>query len=124
MTNYNTSFTYDFTQQKYEINNQPSETIPDQSMSVDEIMRRYAQGLPMSGERVPTYEDPEIETMPDLSRMDLADREQVIKSYTAEIQEIRESHEKTLAAKAAKKQKHDFDEAVKIATKTHQDEKQ
>ncbi|QGF19318.1 hypothetical protein [Antarctic microvirus CAA_003_V_1] len=124
MTNYNTSFTYDFTQQKYEINTQPSETIPDQSMSVDEIMRRYAQGLPMSGERVPTYEDPEIETMPDLSKMDLADREQVIKSYTKEIQEIRESHEKTQTAKAAKKQKHDFDEAVKIATKNHQDEKQ
>jgi len=32
-----------------EINNEPSMTIPDETMSVSEIVRRYAQGQPISG---------------------------------------------------------------------------
>lgn len=39
-----------------EINDLPDETVPDQSMSVSEILRRFANGLPLGGERVPLYE--------------------------------------------------------------------
>ncbi|QCQ85115.1 hypothetical protein [Blackfly microvirus SF02] len=50
-----------------EINLLPSKTVPDQSMSIGEIMHRYASGLPVGGTRVPMYEedeDPEYDTMP------------------------------------------------------------
>lgn len=41
---------------EYEQNLLPSETIPDQSMSLHEIMRRFASGLPLGGQRVPEYD--------------------------------------------------------------------
>lgn len=53
-----------------------SQTVPNQVMSVREILQRFAAGLPVSGQRVPFYDDPEgvnddAEGMPDLSRMDI-----------------------------------------------------
>lgn len=42
-----------------EVNTQPSKTIPDQSMSIREIMKRYASGLPLGGQRVPMYDEGE-----------------------------------------------------------------
>lgn len=49
-----------------------SKTIPDQAMSLGEIIRRYASGLPITGVRQPIYEG-ETPGMPDFSKMDLAD---------------------------------------------------
>lgn len=57
----------------------PSKTIPDQTLSIQEIMRRYAAGLPLEGEKVPFY-DGEEEDLPDVRKMDLA-----------EVQEMREA---------------------------------
>ncbi|QGF19321.1 hypothetical protein [Antarctic microvirus CAA_003_V_4] len=39
-----------------EVNNSPSLTIPDQTMSINEIVRRFASGLPLGGNRVPEYD--------------------------------------------------------------------
>lgn len=49
----------------------PSMTIPDQSMSVGEIMRRFASGLPISGQKVPSFNEEEI---PDMDRLDLSEK--------------------------------------------------
>lgn len=65
----------------------PSKTVPDQSLSVGEIMRRHARGLPITGERVPIYEG-EDNDLPDLSRLDLAEREQIIRDSRSELDEI------------------------------------
>lgn len=51
-----------------------SKTIPDQTMSVAEIMHRYAKGLPISGERVPVYHGDE-EFIPDIKTLDLSEIE-------------------------------------------------
>ena len=41
---------------------QKSLTIPDQAMSIPELIRRYASGLPLGGQRVPLYsEEPETD---------------------------------------------------------------
>lgn len=69
-----------------EINNEPSKTIPDQAMTVMEIYRRFASGLPLSGQRVPMY-DGEEET-PDFNKLDLSEREAIIRETRQEIQEI------------------------------------
>lgn len=66
-----------------ELNTKPSLTVPDQSMTIAEIMRRFAQGLPMEGQKVPVYNgDTEV---PDFRKMDLVD-----------IQELRERNEENI----------------------------
>lgn len=56
---------------EYETNNLPSLTVPDQTMSIREIMDRFARGLPLDV-RVPIYEGEESE-FPDVNRLDLAE---------------------------------------------------
>lgn len=83
----------------------PSLTLPDQSMSVREIMRRYAQGLPLDGAKVPLYEGEE-EMRRDISRMDLSEIEDELREITGRLQEqkaqaAREKEQKMLADKLA-----------------------
>lgn len=66
-----------------EINNEPSCTVPDQTMSIREILQRYSRGLPIGG-RNDLYYD-EDDTMPDYKTLDLA-----------EIQELRENVTQTI----------------------------
>ncbi|AXH77000.1 MAG: hypothetical protein [Microviridae sp.] len=72
----------------HEVNDHPSETLPDQSMSVKEIMRRYANGLHTTGERVPLYEGEEL--TPNFQNMDLADRQQFVEEKTLELEELQD----------------------------------
>lgn len=59
---------------RYEKVSTLSQTIPDQTMSVSEIMNRYAKGLPLTGERVPVYHGDE-EFVPDIKTLDLSEIE-------------------------------------------------
>lgn len=75
----------------------PSLTVPDQSMSIKEILQRYARGLSTEDrERVPFYDGEEF--VPDIKKLDLADIQE-LKEQTAE--EIRR-HRKTLSDAKAK----------------------
>lgn len=57
-----------------EINLKPSMTKPDQTFTVQEILNRFAKGLPMTSGKVPMYDDPSNELAHiDISRLDLAD---------------------------------------------------
>ena len=85
-----------------ERNYQPSMTIPDQSMSIREIMDRYARGLPIVSAGVPIYEGEEGE-FADLSKMDLADREKYIEERKAEYEEL---HAKIEADKLKRMEEH------------------
>ena len=69
-----------------EINLEPSMTIPDEAMTIAEIVRRYASGLPLTGGKVPMYE--EEGDMPDLSKLDLAERQIIIEEAQEEIKAI------------------------------------
>lgn len=69
-----------------EVNKGKSLTIPDQSMSVAELMRRYASGLPLAGERVPFYDsDFDIE-VPDLKKLDLAEIQELKEQYATQVE--------------------------------------
>lgn len=50
----------------------PSMTIPDQTLSIKEIISRYVRGLPIDGEKVPIY-DGEEDDMPDPRTLDLSE---------------------------------------------------
>lgn len=71
-----------------EANYQPSLTIPDQAMSIREIMERYARGLPLDNVKVPIYNG-EDDDFPDLAKMDLADRQAYIESKELELRELK-----------------------------------
>lgn len=64
-----------------------SQTLPDQSMSLQEILRRYAQGRPIYGDnREPTYSD---QFIPDMRKLDLVERDELIEQKVNEYKDIR-----------------------------------
>ena len=67
-----------------------SQTIPDQTMPIRELMRRHAQGLPIDGARVPIWEG-EDNDLPDFKTMDLAEVEAYRMCYERELQDITEA---------------------------------
>jgi hypothetical protein len=76
----------------YEVNNQPSETIPDQSMSIRTILERYSRGLPISGERTPIWQQGEdYNDMPDPRSLDLAERQEYADVYASELKELKKT---------------------------------
>ena len=91
--------TYESGPEGYEPENKlPSMTIPDLSISVKELVDRMQMGLPPEGERVAVFD--EGKAMPDLSRMDLADRQLFIKFYQDELNTLLTPKEATEAANA------------------------
>lgn len=83
-----------------------SMTVPDQSMSMREILSRFARGLPINaGLRTNAHYD-EFAEFPDTSNMDLADVQALRYQYEQELHEvnkrIREKKEKESAEKRRK----------------------
>lgn len=92
-----------------EKNHGQSMTIPDQSMSIREIMRRYAQGLPVEGERVPIYD--EENDLPDPKTLDLTERQEMAENAKNEFNDLSAKYQmeqKELADKKFKKQQEKF----------------
>jgi hypothetical protein len=74
---------------KYEKSGGPSQTIPDQTMSIRELLRRYASGLPLGGGKEPIYEGEEGDGI-DPRRLDLAERQELEIAARQELAEIEE----------------------------------
>lgn len=95
---------YNYTPVKGELNTKPSKTIPDQTMSIKELMDRYARGLPLSGtNRVPIYDgDDDILQGVNPATLDISERINLIRDVQDEIQEIQQkTSEKQQKAKTA-----------------------
>lgn len=80
---------------KGQVFTQPSQTVPDQSLSIREILDRFARGLPIDGERVPVYDDSE-DALPDPSHLDLAERQELAEDYRREIASIKERSQRSV----------------------------
>jgi len=77
---------------RYEVNNEPSETIPDQSMSIRTILERYSRGLPISGEKTPIWQQGEdYNDLPDPRTLDLAERQEYVELYQQELKDLKKS---------------------------------
>lgn len=76
----------------YEINNEPSQTVPDQTMSIRTLIERYAQGLPIGGSMFPQtfQDDEEYNDIPDPERMDLHDRMEFAQNAAQELETIKD----------------------------------
>lgn len=75
---------------------QPSLTIPDQSMSVADLLRRNAKGLSLGGNRNPDYDDDGTGTeidfddyIPNTGKMDLADRQEFMEVAKDHLEEVK-----------------------------------
>lgn len=77
---------------KGEVNNQPSLTVPDQTMSMREIMLRYASGLPISGNNAePQYDDLDSPYAGlNLNTLDLSERYDLADEVQREYEELQE----------------------------------
>lgn len=67
----------------------PDKTIPDATISIRELVTRFAQGLPMTGQRVPVYNG-EDDQFPDLDKMDLAERQEYLENAVNELEMLTE----------------------------------
>lgn len=104
-----------------EVNTQPSLTIPDQTMSIRTILDRYAQGLPIQGEKAsPFYDTDEISEGIDLRKMDLVDMQEL----ASRNKEIIGQYKKGLEARKSAEKKAKFEEEVARRVKAEIDGKQ
>lgn len=86
---FGTPFNYDPKKDRREIQG-PSMTVPDQAMTMEEILRRYNSGLSLTSHGN-SYEGFTMEELlPDLRKMDLADIEKLRKDNDAKLQALRE----------------------------------
>lgn len=94
---------------------QPSETVPNQSMSVLEMVKRHRQGLPLSGGQVPIFngDDP----LPDISNMDLADAQRITEAIADQLVEARARIEQYRKDKAKEAAVADFEEKLQARIK-------
>jgi len=74
---------------KGEVNNKPSETVPDQTMTMREILTRYAKGQSIDGVKIPLWEEGEGFAK-DPETLDLAEREELATQAREELQQINE----------------------------------
>ena len=87
---FKTQFNANQFSKNYEKNSKPSMTIPDQAMSIPELIRRYASGLPLGGSRVPFYdENPEEDLLggKNWNTFDLSEQNDIIKGYKQDYEE-------------------------------------
>lgn len=84
-------------------NKKKSMTIPDLSMTIPEMLDRFARGLPINGERMPVYQmgndDNNNETgdttfYPDVQNMDFAEAEAYMEATKKNYEEVRAKYEK------------------------------
>ena len=69
----------------YETNNEPSLTIPDQTMTIREILTRFSRGLPVE-QKIPIYNESDSDDyIPDPRYMDLAERQELSEMFKEEL---------------------------------------
>jgi hypothetical protein len=70
-----------------EVNNEPSQTVPDQSMGLRELLVRYAKGLPLEGQKTPIFEGEDGSEI-DVEKLDLAEREELAEQAREELKNL------------------------------------
>jgi hypothetical protein len=76
---------------KGELNKLPSKTLPDQTLSIPELIKRYAQGLPLGAPAVGHYEEnPEEDILNgrNWNTLDLSEKANFIQAAKEEYHEI------------------------------------
>lgn len=87
----------------YEVNDLPSMTVPDQSMTVREMIDRHVRGIPFEAGKVPVYNgDDDFFDGQDFSKMELTDRMDLLEAQKQQVKDLSTNLTKQ-QRKAAKK---------------------
>lgn len=76
---------------KYEFNDGKSLTVPNDAISIQDLMDRYAHGMPLGGSMDDFRTDEDGNTpdgLPDMRNLDLAEREEVLRQVAEKRDEI------------------------------------
>lgn len=118
---YRTPYNYDHLEHPGETNNLPSRTIPDQSMSIKEILDRYRRGLPLSAGKVPIWDGDEGDnpiTPPNWDQMDLSEKDDYMREQARKLAQFRiEERRKHDAKIMADRKKQFFEEFQRMREK-------
>lgn len=91
-----------------EINTMPSMTVPDQSMTIEELVYRYTHGLDLGGGRVPVYDsESEIEYPSNWDALDISEKHDWLRERHDEYKELEaklQGEKNRLAAEAREKE--------------------
>lgn len=97
----------------YEINTKPSMTIPDQSLTMRQILDRYARGLSLGAPKVELWEGEDGDDF-EFQHLDLADQEAIIKARVAELEELKQKTRTTASPDKTRTRKTPAGEASTI----------
>ena len=75
---------------KYKEFTMPSETVPDQSLTMRQILDRYARGLPLDVKTPIWEEDDELNPLPDVRTLDLTEKQDMLQSAKDELNAIKQ----------------------------------
>ena len=78
----NTKFNYDHTRYG-EVNSQPSMTIPNDTMSLRQMLDRYARGMALPERPLPYYDEENV--FPNMAKMDLTERADYLESQKEKV---------------------------------------
>lgn len=84
-----------------EINTLPSLTLPEQSLSVKEILAHHTRGIPIDIGKVPIYHGDDVE-FPDPRKLDLSELQQIREDFQREIAETKAKYEKEMEERKRK----------------------
>lgn len=87
-----------------EVNNTPSKTIPEQSLSVKQIIDRFTKGLPITAKNYEAQYHGGIE-MPVLDKLDLAEQQQLREYARDKVKEFQNRINEEIATKKALQEK-------------------
>lgn len=79
-------------EKNYRVFTQPSQTVPDQTMSIKEILERYAKGLPIGGGLEPIYEEEDTNGI-NPRTLDLVDLQEIKEYNKNNIEELKKKFE-------------------------------
>lgn len=115
-----------------EVNTEPSQTIPNQSLTIEEIYTRFAQGRTVAGVGQPEYDDDGSgkidldfdDFMPNLATLDLAERQQVMEMAKEELDAVKTRLDAVASArkKAAEHKKAETARMAEAIKKLEKDE--
>lgn len=71
----------------HEVNLEKSKTVPNQTMTILQMIQRHRKGLPIDESKGALYQGDEL--VPDISKMDLVDRQNYIDSVADALVEVR-----------------------------------
>lgn len=97
-----------------EINTEPSQTQPDEVLSIKEMLTRHVRGLPVDGGKEGVYYPEEMGYIPDLRTLDLTEIQDYQEHYQKESKRIqKELDERTAQQKKAEQEEAELQKQIK-----------